>query len=91
MNITFSRDGTKAVAHVELAIPNYDSRVFPMAFDCGTEVYAGLLVEAMRRSLDSELETIRRDEYESGWKDKAAHKGARRSWFATTFRWRNRR
>jgi len=91
MQIHFSRDGTQAVAKVTLTIPTYDARVFPMVFECGSEVYAGLLVEAMNAALQNEVETIRRDEYEAGWNDKTSRKRPKRGWFATSFVWRNRK
>lgn len=91
MNIYFKREGNKVMASIVIDVPNWDARVFSFAFDCGGEAYAGLLTAEMQRQIQVEIENIRRDEYESGWHDKAAHKGARRSWFATTFQWRNRK
>jgi hypothetical protein len=91
MNIYFEREGTKVKASVTADVPNYETRVFSLFCECGGEVYAGLLTEAMQRQISSEIEAIRRDEYESGWRDKAAHKGPRRGWFASTFKWRNRK
>ena len=91
MRIHFKREGTKVVANVDLDVPTWDTHVFACTFECGNEVYAGLLTEAMRVQLAKEIEAIRQYEYESGWRDKAAHKGARRDWFASTFNWRNRK
>ena len=91
MNIYFVRDGNHVKANVTIDVPHWDARMFTFTFDCGSEAYAGLLTEAMQRQITSEIEAIRKDEYESGWRDKAAHKGPRRGWFADTFRWRNRK
>ena len=90
MRIHFEREGTQAVANIVLAVPNLDERVFSCKFECGGEAYAGLLVEQMQRQLQKEIEAIRQNEYENGWKDKSAHKGPRKSWFASTFQFRNR-
>lgn len=91
MDIRFEREGTKVKASVTVSIPGYEDRSFPFTFDCGAAEYAGLLAEAMRSQLLEEIEEVRKDEYQSGWRDKSAHKGGQKQWFATTLKWRNRR
>ena len=90
MNIYFVREGTTVVANVVINVPLWDERVFSFKFECGSDAYAGLLAKEMQAQLSSELEAIRMNEYQAGWKEKAAHKGAQRGWFASTFKWRNK-
>ena len=90
MRIYFERSGTRVLANVVMEVPTWDSRVFSCEFECGNEAYAGLLTEAMRHQLESELRNLRQNEYETGWKDKAARKCPKKNWFASTFGFRNR-
>lgn len=91
MKIYFERDGNKVKANVVIDVPTWDARMFTFTFDCGSEAYAGLLTNAMQSQLKAELEILRRDEYEDGWRAKAAHKSGPKAWFASTFHWRNRK
>lgn len=78
--IEIKRDGGRVVLHFDLAIPTYDVRSVPMSYNCGGEVYAGLLTQAMRDALGNTVAAARRAAYEQGWKD-AKGKRAKEDWF----------
>lgn len=78
--INFKRDDKDAVVTLDLAVPTYDERVFSFKFGCGSEVYAGLLTEAMRKAFGNAVQAARREAYNDGWRDAKA-KTAKRDWF----------
>lgn len=78
--IRFSRDGTVVRATVSCPIPNYESRDFWFQWIPGDEAYAGLLSAALQTRMVDQLERIRREAYEQGWKDAKA-KTVRRKHF----------
>lgn len=79
--ISFKRMDCSAVASIDILVPYYNERSFPMSFDCGNEAYAGLLVRAMVNRMEAKLKAIRDEAYEQGWKDAKSNK-ARSTWFS---------
>lgn len=78
--ITFKRIDCNAVASVDVVIPYYNERSYPLSFHCSNEAYAGLLLKAMDNRLTATLKSIRQTAYEQGWKD-AKGKKVRETWF----------
>ena len=78
--IKFKRDGTLATVTIEAAIPYYDRRVFPMTFDCSTEVYAGLLTNLLEETVEASVRLAREEAYAKGYKDAKA-KRRKETWF----------
>ena len=75
MHANINREGESIRVSITVTIPHFDDRVFSLEWNCGSEVYAGLLTEAIRKQTQDTLEDIRRRAYEDGWKDA---KGKRR-------------
>lgn len=72
--IQFSRNGTLVRCTVPLQVPNYEKRLFHFEWETNSPAFAGLLSAEMDKRLHAELERIRREAYERGWKDAKAKK-----------------
>jgi len=57
--------------------------------DTGCKLGMDLLIETMDRRFSTEIEELRRNEYEAGYKDGRGKRG-RRTWFSTILSWRQR-
>ena len=78
--IEFKRDGTRAIATIEVAVPFYDARVFYMSFECSSEAYAGLLTNLLKETVGEAVRLAREEAYEKGYKDAKAKRG-KNKWF----------
>jgi hypothetical protein len=58
---------------------------YTFSVNCGDEYYASLLSDHFRRKLSNRIETIRKEEYERGYKDGRGKQG-KKSWFFSTFK-----
>jgi len=72
--IYLSRNGTLVRCTVHLRVPNYELRLFHFEWETNNRAFAGLLSAEMDKQLQTELERIRREAYERGWKDAKAKK-----------------
>jgi hypothetical protein len=68
------RDGQFAVLHFDLRIPTWETRSYPLRFNCGGEAYAGLLTAAMNKELEDTVRQLRSEAYAEGWADAKAKK-----------------
>lgn len=65
MRIDFTREGTRVVVTLTIWI----TMKFPFSFECGSEWAAHLLVVELDRRFRQQVENIRREEYDAGWRD----------------------
>lgn len=79
MRIT--RDGTKVVVTLEGHSGSEGRFTMTAENDHGAVMYAGLVVDALRKELANRIEVTRRAEYERGWKDAKSRKVPKCDWF----------
>ncbi len=80
MRASITRQGKQVALAVTVNIPFYDDRMFTLEWNCDSEVYAGLLADAMQRQTKETLKAIRREAYNEGWRDAKA-KRKKATWF----------
>lgn len=91
MELTFlpsSGGSTKAWVRITA---NINGKVHDVDFERETGCKLGMdvLVESLSEKLQNEIENMRRNEYEAGYKD-GKGKQRRRLWFATYLSWRQK-
>lgn len=57
---------------------------YTFSHDCSHKAYAGLAASALSRQFHDQIERIRREAYENGWKDAKGRK-AKRQHFSSSF------
>lgn len=67
--IHITRDGNDVKFGIECRIPNYDTRVFILRWSALNPIYAGLLSDHLTKTMHANLDRIRHEEYERGWRD----------------------
>jgi hypothetical protein len=72
--IRIRRDGKSTVLHFDLRIPTWETRSYPLRFDCDGEAYAGLLTAALQKELENTVRQLRSEAYAEGWADARAKK-----------------
>lgn len=77
--ITIKAKDTKVVIEVEGKYPLKLNYLF--YWECNRDDYASLLAENLDKRMRQDLETIRRESYDKGWKDAKAKKTAKDTWF----------
>lgn len=72
---TFSRDSSKAFVRVDTGLKtsdNYETPIFPFAWECGGEWQAILLVRHLWKKLSEWRIALREEAYRQGWADAKA-------------------
>lgn len=85
MNISFVRNGSVVEVKLSISVPGHDAVTYSAAWDAQEKFYAGFLVSAMQQQMMSEMERMRREAYEKGWKDAKSKKHPKESWFSSKF------
>lgn len=86
--ITFERNGEKSCTQVQCrvngALPEIEKSVFLFSFVCGQEYAAALLVRHLNETFLKQVQLIKSEAYERGWKDAKAKRG-KQTWFSGYF------
>lgn len=80
--VSFTQDGTKVRVEVDPA--GSGGAHLYLYWECNRDILAELLAQRLQELLEHRLESIRRDAYSQGWKDRASKK-KKMSWFACSF------
>lgn len=81
--ITITRNGRHVQITIESGLSVEDKIHF--FHDCGNETFAELLTLRLRSRFDERVESVRKEEYDRGWKHKSGHKIKER-WFSSWFK-----
>ena len=81
--ISFERSENKVLVNVQHGI-FFNDQYFQLDINQGHPYQAELLYRQLNKTLREKLESIRREEYEKGWKDAKA-KRAKQTWFSGKF------
>jgi hypothetical protein len=77
--ITITSDNTKMKVSIEGGPLNYKYNLF---FECNDNCHAYLLTKHFEKKLRDQIETIRKQEYDNGYKDGRAKRG-KKTWFSS--------
>lgn len=70
---------------MEVDAPYPVSKTYFFYWDCERDDFAELLTKHLKDHLYNEIQRIRREEYNLGWKDAKSKKVAKRTWFKGWF------
>jgi hypothetical protein len=62
------------------------SKTYYFYWECNNEDFANLLTENIRSHMQNELQRIRREAYDHGWKDAKSKKGSKETWFSSIWK-----
>lgn len=82
--IRISRHNCSVKVTIETGLYNSSSEVY-LYFECGNQMFADLLTQKLGNELSKNIQAIRQEEYEKGWKDAKAKK-AKTKWFSAAFK-----
>lgn len=82
MNIDFLHSGAAQECKVTINVPYCGDVTWTFNHQNADQFYSGFACYAMRKQMGDALEKIRREAYESGWKDAKARKGAKETYFS---------
>lgn len=86
--IQFFRDGTKVKAVIEITgLQKLEERYPHFSFETNSTLYAELMKQTLEDNFSDDLEQIRKDAYDSGYKDGRGKK-TKKSWFGWTWKFR---
>ena len=83
--IDITREGTKL--QLSFLLPGMNSSAL-LYWECGSEWAARLLCDWLRDNMASNLQNIRRDSYNHGWKSAKSKKCGKVAWFPSSWSWR---
>jgi len=80
--VNIERNGTKVNVKLDAG---YLNTIYFFSYDCGNEQYAKLLNRHINKLFDDNVESIRREAYEIGYKHGKQHT-AKLTWFSRLFK-----
>lgn len=84
--IRFTQHGTTVKTIIE--IDKESSKEIYFYWECGAnnQLYSQLLSELLQKRLSDRIESIRKEEYERGWREAKSKKKPKSQWFSSTMR-----
>lgn len=83
--IEFKNEGTKVTILIDSGV-NVEKPGLLLYWECESELFARLLMEQLRDKFSNTVETIRKEEYLRGYKDKQQRKPKQDDWFPVVFK-----
>lgn len=80
--IEFVSDDEVARVKVTVLCGTAGQCTFHADHQCGNKWYAGLLAKQWRQEACVEMQRIRREAYEAGWRDAKSKKRPKKDWFS---------
>lgn len=85
MKLDFRREGQSLFVNTTIYVPGHGDISYTATIGLGNEYYAGFVVDALKKQMGDEMNAMRRESYEEGWKAAKAKKASKETWFSSVF------